>query len=398
LQNLPFVNPLTRSIRFQILVFILTRLVFNTLHRMVYPFLPFFVRGLGVDLAQISAAMSIRSAAGALSPFLAVVADMRGRKSAMLLGVAFFVAGVGLVAFHPVYWTFLMAMVLATIGYLVFIPSMQAYLGDQISYERRGLPLALTELSWSLSFIVGIPLVGLMIARLGWTSLFPLFAVFGILALLSLGYWLPADTQAVRAQTNLWAKFKIVFTSSLAVTGLLMGISFTMANEVVNLVFAVWMENAFGFKLAALGLVAFTIGLAEFTGEVLVGGFVDRLGKVRSVAIGLLANCAAALMLAMLGRSLVGAIACLALFYLTFEFTIVSSLPLMSEILPETRATLLAANIALISIGRSIGAWLAPRIFDMGNSQSILPNALSAIALNLFALLALLFLRKVEKK
>jgi predicted MFS family arabinose efflux permease len=66
------------------------------------------------------------------------------------------------------------------------------------------------------------------------------------------------------------------------------------------------------------------------------------------------------------------------LFYLTFEFTIVSSLPLMSEILPSARATLLAANMALISLGRAAGAWLAPRFFGLGASQTILYNALAA--------------------
>jgi predicted MFS family arabinose efflux permease len=91
-----------------------------------------------------------------------------------------------------------------------------------------------------------------------------------------------------------------------------------------------------------------------------------------------------------------GAVACLVLFYLTFEFTIVSSLPLMSEILPSARATLMAANIALLYLGRAAGAWLAPRFFELGASQNILFNALAAVGFNLLALLALAFLRKID--
>lgn len=363
---------------------------------MVYPFLPFFMRGLGVNLAQMSTALSLRSVSGAFSPFLAVVADVRGRKTGMLLGTALFVIGAALVAIHPVFWTFMVALFLATVGYLVFIPSMQAYLGDRVPYEKRGLPLALTELSWSLSFILGVPLAGLMISRWGWTSPFPWLAGLGLLALVGLLRLLPADPRSSQGTTDLWANFRTVLASPLALVGLAMGVSFTIANEVVNLVFGIWMESSFGFKLAALGLVAAAIGLAEFGGEALVGGVVDRLGKVRSVTFGLLANCAAALALAVLGTSLAGAVTCLLLFYLTFEFTIVSSLPLMSEILPETRATLLAANMALISLGRAAGAWLAPRFFELGASQTILFNALAAVGFNLLALLALSFLRKIE--
>ena len=391
-------NKLNRPLFLQILAFIATRLVFNTMHRMVYPFLPFFMRGLGVDLTQISTALSIRSASGALSPFLAVVADSRGRKTGMLLGTTLFVVGVTLVAIYPVFWTFLVALFLSTGGYLVFIPSMQAYLGDRVPYEKRGLPLALTELSWSLSFILGVPLAGLMISRWGWTSPFPWLAGLGLLALVGLVRLLPADPPVSRLNPNLWVNFRTVLASPLALIGLAMGVSFTIANEVVNLVFGIWMEGTFGFELVALGLVAVGIGLAEFGGEALVGGVVDRLGKVRAVTFGLLANCAAALALAALGSSLAGAVACLVLFYLTFEFTIVSSLPLMSEILPEARATLLAANIALISLGRAVGAWLASRFFEIGSSQTILFNALAAVGFNLLALLALSFLRRIDTR
>ena len=387
---------MNRSLLRQILAFIVTRLIFNTLHRMTYPFLPFFMRGLGVDLAQMSTAFSLRSAAGAFSPFLAVVADVRGRKTGMLLGLTLFVIGVALVAIHPAFWSFVVALFLASVGYLVYIPSMQAYVGDRIPYAQRGLPIALTELSWSLSFILGVPLAGLMISRWGWTSPFPWLAGLALLALLGLLRWLPADPPPANAHSSLWANFRTVLRSPLALIGLAMGVSFTIANEVVNLVFGIWLENSFGFKLTALGLVAVGIGLAEFGGEALVGVVVDRLGKVRAVTIGLIANCAVSLALAGFGTSLVGAVACLVLFYLTFEFTIVSSMPLMSEILPEARATLLAANMALISLGRAVGAWLSPRFFEFGSSQGILFNALAAVGFNLLALLALSFLRKVD--
>jgi predicted MFS family arabinose efflux permease len=389
---------LNRSLFYQILSFIGTRLIFNTFHRMVYPFLPYLMRGLGVDLGQMSAAVSLRALAGAFSPFLAVIADLRGRKAGMLLGTIFFIVGVSLVAIHPVFWSFVAALFLASIGNLVFIPSMQAYLGDRVLYEKRGLPLALTEMSWSLSFILGVPLVGFLISRLGWTSPFPWLAGLALLALIVLSRLLPADPPPARSGANPFASFRTVLVSPLALTGLAMGVSFTIANEVVNLVFGVWMESSFGFKLTGLGLVAIAIGVAEFCGEALVGGVVDRLGKVRSVALGLLANCAAALALAAFGGSLVGAVACLVLFYLTFEFTIVSSLPLMSEILPSARATLLAANMALISLGRAAGAWLAPRFFGLGASQNILYTALAAVGFNLLALLALAFLRRVENR
>lgn len=389
---------MNRSLLLQILAFIGTRLVFNTMHRMLYPFLTFFMRGMGVDLAQMSLAFSLRSASGVLSPLLGVIADLRGRKTGMLLGTALFVLGLTLIVIHPVFWTFLAGLFLSSFSYLVFIPSMQAYLGDQVPYAKRGQPLALTELSWSLAFMLGVPLAGFMIARWGWISPFPLLAGLALLALIFLSWKLPSDRPAPRSASGLWSNLRTVLTSSLAWTGFAMTVSFTIANEVVNLVFGVWMESTFSFKLTGLGLVAMGIGFAEFGGEALVSGVVDRLGKVRSVVFGLFANCAAALALAVLGSSLAGAVVGLLLFYLTFEFTIVSSIPLMSELLPQTRATLLSVNMALISLGRAAGAWISPRLFELGPSQSILTNAIAAVCFNLLALLALSFLSQVEAR
>ena len=118
--------------------------------------------------------------------------------------------------------------------------------------------------------------------------------------------------------------------------------------------------------------------------------FTDRLGKPRAVGIGILLNCLAVIALPVLGGSLPGAVTGLFLFYITFEFTIVSTIPLMTELLPEARATLMATNIAGLSLGRAAGALLATRLY----SEGILFNSLASLFLNLAALLMLALLVK----
>ncbi len=309
------------------------------MHRMVYPFLAVFGRGLGVDLAALSFALTIRSGAGTFGPLLASVADSRGRKTGMLFGMLLFTLGVGIVVFWPSYFAFLIALVLTTLGKYVFDPSMQAYLGDRISYQRRGLAIAFTEFGWSISFILGVPLLGFLIARHGWVSSFPLLTLLGLLATGLLIWQVPHDPAPVRGRPSIWKNFRTVLTYSPALVGLLMGLLMSSANEVVNLVFGVWMEDSFGLRIAALGAASAVIGFAELGGELLVGGLTDRLGKPRSVAIGILLNCLSALLLPVFGRTLTGAFVGLFLFYITFEFTLVSSIPLMTEILPSARAT-----------------------------------------------------------
>jgi predicted MFS family arabinose efflux permease len=265
---------------------------------------------------------------------------------------------------------------------------MQAYVGERIPYQRRGLFLAITEFGWSISFIIGVPLMGFLIARFGWLGPYPALALLGLLCMGSLAWLLPKDPPPAVDQPGVWRNLRSVLTFMPAVAGLAVGMMTSLANEVVNLIFGVWMEDTFGLKIAALGAAAAVIGLSELGGEGLTAALVDRLGKPRSVGIGLVANCLAAVALPVLGRSLPGALFGLFCFYITFEFTIVSSIPMMSEIVPSARASLMATNTASHTLGRVTGALLAPVFYQIGFWGS----CLAAVGFNLLALLALLML------
>ena len=355
------------------------------MHRMVYPFLPIFSRGLGVELSTLSLALTGRSVIGMFAPFMAAFADRRGHKFAMFLGLALFTSGTALVVFWPVFPAFMGALVLTTLGKYIFDPPMQAYLGDRVPYEKRGRILAVTELGWSLAFVGGIPLMGFLISRGGWMSPFWLLTILGAASILLLNGMIPRDQQSVDPQSTLLANFQKVRRSRVALAGLAVGLFCSAANEVINLLFGVWMEDSFGLQIAALGATAAVIGLAELSGESFVGVWVDRLGKPRAVGIGLVGNSLAALAFPFLGQTLPGALLGLFFFYLTFEFTLVSSLPLMTEILPEARSTVMAINFSGLSLGRALGALVATPLFSLGMGTS----AGAAVVFNLLALLAL---------
>jgi predicted MFS family arabinose efflux permease len=389
--QIPFENKLIlkRQLNFQLGVFVVVRLVFNTFFRMIYPFLSIFANGLGVDLRTISYAITTRSLMGIVGPFLASVADSRGRKAGMLIGTVAFTFSICLVVFWPTFPAFFIALSLGMIGYLIFVPSLQAYLGDQVPYEKRGRVLGITEFAWSISAIVGVPLVGLIIARNGWLAPFPLIALLGAMAFILLAWMLPKDPKPAAGSFGFWINLHTVFTYPPAIAALLMAGLYTAANETITLVYGVWVEKTFALSIASLGATALAIGISELAGESIVTGFTDRIGKRRALAIGILGNCVAALALSILGHWLPGALLALFLFYLTFEFTMVSGIPLMSEILPSTRATMLASHMAFIAIGRSIGDLLAPTLFTFPLFKGIGMNALAAILFNLLALIAL---------
>lgn len=372
--------------RFQLAAFTCTRTVLNTSYRMVYPFLPVFARALGVDLSTIALAVTARSTVGVASPILGSISDLRGRKWTMLAALGVFTCAMGLVAAWPAFSTLVIAMILSTVGKILFDPAMQAYLGDRVHYGRRGLAIAVTEFGWSGAFLVGVPIAAWAIQGRGWAGPFPWLAILGLAASVLLWVVLPAD-RTVRGHSPEWRSgLRLVIGNRSALAGLSFGLLASLANEVVNIVFGVWLEQAFGLQVIALGAASAVIGLSELGGEGLVASLSDRLGKRRAVALGVGLNAIASVALPVLGRSLPTALVGLFAFYITFEFTLVSAIPLMTELTPGARGMLMGSNIGGQSAGRAIGAVLGPALFAGG----LMANAGVAAALDLLALALLL--------
>ena len=253
-------------IRFQLIIFMFLRIVMNTMHRMVYPFLAVFARGLGVDITTLSFVVTARSFFGLFAPVVGGVVDHRGRRFGMLAAIVLFTLGMASVAIHPNFVTFSLAILLAVLSKYLFDPSMQAYLGDRIPYERRGTALAVTEVAWSLAFIAGVPLVGYLIARYGWDAPFPLFAGLGFVMFAAIWWMIPHAPQSQPTGTSI-KNVRAVLTSIPALAGISIVLWASAANELVNLIFGVWLERLFGLKIAALAGASAVIGISELGGE-----------------------------------------------------------------------------------------------------------------------------------
>ncbi|MCQ3936941.1 MAG: hypothetical protein DPW18_07835 [Chloroflexi bacterium] len=379
-------------IRFQLIVFMFLRTILNSAHRMVYPFLPIFARGLGVDIATMSLLMTARSLLGATSPLLGPIADRRGRKFGMLTGLGIFTLGIGIVAVFPSFWTLAIALSLAMIGKFMFDPAMQAYFGDRVPYHQRGTALAVTEVAWSLGFIVGVPAAGFLIDRFGWSAPFPLFTILGLIAFFVIWRVVPAEDPHHEPVANSREGYRAVFKSTPALAGISIALWASAANELVNVIFGVWLEDSFGLKIAALAGASAVIGISELSGEGLVALTTDRLGKPRALAIGLIANSLAAVMLPFIGQTQLGALAGLFLFYITFEYVMVSHIPMVTELVPSARATLLSLNVMGHALGRALSAFLAAFIYQQFGFLFV---ALTAVLFNAAGILAL---RRMQRK
>jgi len=389
---LPEAAPGAPALRVQLVAATLTRVVMNTAHRMVYPFLPALSRGLGVPLENLTLLLSLRGALGLTAPSVGWLPDRFGRRQALLVGLLIFSLGLALPAFFPAWPAFVLFVVLVAAAKLIFDPSLQAYLGDRTPYARRGLVMGFSELGWSGAALVGIPLAGLLIARSDWHAPFLPLAAAGLAAGAALWFIIPGDAPAPgQARPPAAGQGVALWRNPIVVAGLGMGLFISLGNENLSVVYAAWLERSFGLSVAALGLSTTVIGVAELAGEGLVMGLADRLGKRRVIAAGLIFSALAYLALPLAGARLDLGLVGLFLVFITFEFTVVATLPLMTELMPLARGRVMTTNVAALAGGRMLGDLVAGSLYPLG----FFWVGLASAAASLLALVILLaFIRE----
>ena len=105
-----------RGTRAEIFLFTLTRTVINSGYRMVYPLLPLFAAGMGMRVAEIGIAFSVRSVLGVFNPFLAALVNARGRKNGLVLGAVLFFIGCGITAVGQNFLSFIIGLSVFGVG------------------------------------------------------------------------------------------------------------------------------------------------------------------------------------------------------------------------------------------------------------------------------------------
>jgi predicted MFS family arabinose efflux permease len=91
----------------------------------------------------------------------------------VLLGMGLFGLGFLILTISPTFPAFVVALVAVGLSRVVIGPAMHAYLEDTVGYHEPGLAVRATEFGYAGAALFGMPLIGWMSARGGWTSPFP---------------------------------------------------------------------------------------------------------------------------------------------------------------------------------------------------------------------------------
>ncbi len=365
------------------------RIVLNTGRRFIYPFAPDLSRQLGVPLTYITGLIALTSATNLLGLIFGPVADRFGYRAMTILGMAALAAGMAAAGFFPVFAVLVIAQFLSGLGKSIYDPAVQAYISERVAYGRRGRVVGFLETAWAGSTLLGIPLLAMLIDQAGWRAAFFSLSASGLLGMVLMIRLIPGDRHSdprVRTQMDFKQLLTTVLHHRSALGIALCAFFFNAAMDNLFVIYGAWFEDAFHLSVLALGAGTSVIGAAELLGEFITVGLGDRLGLKR-MAVGGVALCVLTyLLLPVVAQTVPMALAALFLHFCIFEMTIVTLLSFTTELLPEARATMIAAYYAAAGAGRVAGAlvggpvWLAWGIRGTGLSSAVLTTlALAAL-------------------
>ena len=369
---------------FSILAIVFGRLVINISRRFPYPFVSAIGASFAVSADSVQNVIALTNGAGLLSPVLGTVSEHFGRKMVMV-GALWAMTGMSLLAaLFADYGIFVLVMFGLGIGKIIYDPTFQAYLGDVIHYSRRGRIMGLAELSWALSLIIAAPVAGYLLDTSSLQAVFLFVSL--MLGLGALAVWILVESderpdhhhERIRVISPL-AAMRTVSAHPPAVFALLYSLCLTLSHEIFFINYGLWMEDAFGLVLTALGAVTIVIAVAEVIGEFIVITVADRFGKKNTSMYGMLCAALCFFVIPSLSFSLPLAMFGIFVMFICIEAAIVSALPLFTEILPKSRAIMMSANMGSHSLGRVCGAALGAIIYKFSDGNFLMIGIVAGV-------------------
>jgi MFS transporter, DHA1 family, inner membrane transport protein len=361
------------------------RLAINVTRRFAYPFVGTIAGQLHVPVGAIQSVLALQGATGLSSIIFGPFSETYGRKRVMAAVLALMTVSAITVVIWPNFWLFALVMLVFGACKYTYDPAMQAFIGDNIPYNRRGLAIGTVELSWAVSLMIASPVVAMLLATSqaprqhmalletisylpidvlsesgGIRLTFMMMAALVGLSVIIIWRLVPSDVPSreisSRRRTSPIDTFRIIWKHPAALAAVIYAFALNAANEVFLINYGLWMEASFGLLLAAIGVATIVIAVAEVAGEFVVIGLADRLGKRRMALWGAIIASLSYVAVPLFAPDLTWALIGLFIMFICQEAGVVAAIPLYTEILPGMRAVLLSGTVASGAVGRLIGA------------------------------------------
>lgn len=116
--------------------------------------------------------------------------DMLGRKRLLLAGLLLFVSGALVSSFSSMYWQLILGRIIQGCGGATMMALTMALVGEVVSEEKTGTVMGMLGTMSAIGTVLGPSLGGVLIAEVGWPSLFLLNIPLGFISLVLVYFFL----------------------------------------------------------------------------------------------------------------------------------------------------------------------------------------------------------------
>jgi len=236
-----------------------------------------------IDVATVGTLIAYGAAVLCIeAPLLAFFTNKIDRRLLLTSALALYAAGHFASAFAPNFTVLLLARLIMVAGAAVFTPQAASTLGLILPVERRSSAIAFIFLGWSMASAVGVPVVSLLSAHLGWSAAYLVLAAACVVACLAVFVTLPSGMISPPLSVAAWQK---VFTSGklwliLCVTAI------SMAGQFVEYPFiAAELKSRLSASPQLIATLLAVYGVAGVVGAMISATVIGRWGAPTTASV-----------------------------------------------------------------------------------------------------------------
>jgi len=380
-----------KEIRRNITAVTVARLVANAAYRFAPLFLATIARGFDVSLSTLGFAIFVSELSGFASPFAGRIVDRLTHRNSMVLGLIGSAVGCTIAAVSTSPLMFAVGVTILALTKQSFDLGLGAWIADHVPYNQRGKIVGLTETAWALGLLVGVSIMGLITAATNWRIGFAfavlclVVSIFVIFNRVTNEARVPHESRSTTPQRITGNSWLVVFTM------------FCIMCSAQNLfvTFGAWLEDEFQFGAARLAVAGFSLGLVELVASVSSSRQTDKWGKERSIALGALLVIPGGIFLCLGSNNLIIGLIGVFIYFLGFEFSVVSLLSLATSLVPNSPGTGLGWVLGAGTLGRAVMAIIATHLFESFGVQG---PALMGAFFGLLGALTITYYRRLNAK
>jgi DHA1 family inner membrane transport protein len=318
------------------------------------------------------------------APILTIATRSLPRKTTLLVLMAIFTLGNLAAALSPSFGWLMAARIVTALAHGTFFGVGSLVATSLVAPERKASAIALMFTGLTLATLLGVPFGSWLGLAFGWRSTFWAVTAIGLVALLVLAVFVPADRERV-VPGSLAEEFKVLARPQVQLGLIMTVLGFGGIFAVFTFIQPILVQLA-GFSEAAVSPILLVFGGGLVVGNLLGGRWADR--RLAPALIGSIALLTVAMFASGLAfHSQVGAI--IAAFVLgAAAFATVA--PLQMWVLQQAggagQGLASSLNIAAFNLGNAFGAWLGGAVITQGLGYGAIAPVAAVVPLLAFGL------------